>query len=125
MVSFYRENFLEGSVSVEGQEKSILLQGHASLNRAVDGDIVAVELLPEEKWTAPSGIVLEDQEDQDPGNSFIVILIYFAYIKFLLILGDEIEKEETLLNNSAKSKDRQPTGMIICSLFFYFPNELI
>lgn len=58
---------MEGSVSVEGQEKSILLQGHASLNRSVDGDIVAVELFPEEKWTAPSGIVLEDQEDQDPG----------------------------------------------------------
>jgi len=48
-------------------EKSVLLQGHASLNRAVDGDLVAVELLPESMWTAPSGIVLEDQEDQDPG----------------------------------------------------------
>ncbi|XP_057366442.1 exosome complex exonuclease RRP44-like [Daphnia carinata] len=88
-----RENFLEGSVSVEGQDKSILLQGHASLNRAVDGDIVAVELLPEDKWTSPSGIVLEDQEDQDP--------------------GDQIEKEEALLTNSAKGKDRQPTGKIV------------
>ena len=29
---------MEGTVSVEGQDKSILLQGHASLNRAVDGD---------------------------------------------------------------------------------------
>ena len=48
--TFYasRENFLEGSVSVEGQEQSILLQGHSSLNRSVDGDIVAVELLPKE-----------------------------------------------------------------------------
>ncbi len=55
---------------MEGQEKSILLQGHASLNRAVDGDVVAVELLPEEKWTAPSGIILEDQEEQDPGNIY-------------------------------------------------------
>lgn len=63
-------------MSVEGQEKSILLQGHASLNRAVDGDIVAIELLPEEKWTAPSGIVLEDQEDQDPGNNAIFILVH-------------------------------------------------
>lgn len=45
-LSLIRENFLEGTVSVEGQDKSILLQGHASLNRAVDGDVVAVELLP-------------------------------------------------------------------------------
>lgn len=46
MLCVHRENFLEGSVSVEGQDKFILLQGHASLNRAVDGDIVAIELLP-------------------------------------------------------------------------------
>ena len=44
--SILRDNFLEGTVSVEGQDKSILLQGHASLNRAVDGDVVAVEFLP-------------------------------------------------------------------------------
>lgn len=62
-----RENFLEGSVNVEGREKSILLQGYESLNRAVDGDCVAVELLPENLWTAPSGVVLEDQEEYDPG----------------------------------------------------------
>lgn len=55
-------------MSVEGRDQSILLQGHASLNRAVDGDTVAVEIFSEEKWSAPSGIVLEDEEDQDPGN---------------------------------------------------------
>lgn len=73
------------------------MQGHASLNRAVDGDVVAVELLPgiisnsfywheqffighdnnkiinyiEDKWTSPSDIVLEDQEDQDPGIRYL------------------------------------------------------
>lgn len=31
------------------------------MNRAMDGDIVAVELLPEESWTSPSEIVLEDK----------------------------------------------------------------
>ena len=62
-------------------EKSVLLQGHASLNRAVDGDLVAVELLPESMWTAPSGIVLEDQEDQDPGTKEIDLI----YLTSLLI----------------------------------------
>ena len=89
----YSENFLEGSVSVEGRDKSVLLQGHASLNRAVDGDIVAVELLDESMWTAPSGIVLEDQDDLDP--------------------GDEIDKEEALLKSSRKGVDLQPTGRIV------------
>jgi len=93
--TFYasRENFLEGSVNVEGQEKSVLLQGYESLNRAVDGDCVAVELLPENLWSAPSGVVLEDQADQDP--------------------GDELEKEEKLLRASRMSDQRQPTGRVV------------
>lgn len=55
-------------MSVESDQKSILLQGHESLNRSVDGDIVAVELFEEHLWSAPSGIVLEDQKDQDTGQ---------------------------------------------------------
>lgn len=37
------------------------------MNRAVDGDIVAIELLPEKEWQAPSEIVLQD-EGEDPGD---------------------------------------------------------
>lgn len=33
------------------------------LNRAVDGDIVAVKLLPEEEWSVPSDMVLQDEEE--------------------------------------------------------------
>lgn len=89
-----RENFLEGSVNVEGFEKFILVQGHAGLNRAVDGDTVALELLPESEWVAPSDIVLEDAED-DPGD----------------ILDDEAKMEK----EKAKSKkvEREPTGRIV------------
>lgn len=68
---------MEGTVNLTEQDKSILLQGHASLNRAVDGDIVAVEILPEDQWTAPSGIVLEDQAEQDPGTVYSVVLNKF------------------------------------------------
>lgn len=32
------------------------------LNRAVDGDIVAVKLLPQEEWSVPSDLVLQDEE---------------------------------------------------------------
>ena len=84
---------MEGTVTVEGRDQSILLQGHASLNRAVDGDIVAVELLPEELWTGPSGIVLEDEEEQDP--------------------GDNVDQVEKIISTVRKEKDRQPTGRIV------------
>uniref|UniRef100_A0A182KC56 Protein DIS3 homolog n=1 Tax=Anopheles christyi TaxID=43041 RepID=A0A182KC56_9DIPT len=62
-----RENYLEGYVRVEGIEKAVLIQGRMNLNRAVDGDIVAIEMLPESEWKAPSDVVLVDEQN-DPGD---------------------------------------------------------
>ncbi|XP_030756303.1 exosome complex exonuclease RRP44 [Sitophilus oryzae] len=56
-----RDNFLEGFVNVEGYEDSVLLQGRNGLNRAVDGDIVAVKIFKKDDWVCPSGIILEDE----------------------------------------------------------------
>jgi len=44
-----------------------LVQGHEGLNRAVDSDIVAIEMFPEDDWSAPSDVVLQD-EGADPGK---------------------------------------------------------
>uniref|UniRef100_A0A1B6DID1 PIN domain-containing protein n=1 Tax=Clastoptera arizonana TaxID=38151 RepID=A0A1B6DID1_9HEMI len=88
-----RENFLEGFVNVEGYEKPILVQGREGLNRAVDGDNVAIELLPEEEWSAPSEIVLQDDETVDTGD-----------------VGDD---EEELQKTKNKPIEKQPTGRIV------------
>ena len=45
-----RFNPWEGYVGSESVGQDILLSGRAAMNRAIDGDIVAVELLPEEQW---------------------------------------------------------------------------
>lgn len=42
----------------------VFIQGMINLNRSVDGDIVAIEMLPEEKWSCPSSLVLVDREEQ-------------------------------------------------------------
>ncbi|XP_063824089.1 exosome complex exonuclease RRP44 [Ostrinia nubilalis] len=91
-----RDNFLEGTVTVNGFEKPILLQGHIGINRAVDGDLVAVEIFPEEEWRKPSDIVLEDKAD-DPGD---------------------LLEEETVLLKTAKPVDNSkdeitPTGKVV------------
>lgn len=72
----------------------ILLQGHIGINRAIDGDIVAIEIFPEDEWRKPSDIVLEDKAD-DP--------------------GDFLEEESILLNTakSAASADISPTGKVV------------
>ncbi|XP_075971510.1 exosome complex exonuclease RRP44-like protein Dis3 [Anticarsia gemmatalis] len=91
-----RFNFLEGTVTVQGYEKPILLQGHIGINRAVDGDIVAIEIFPEEEWRRPSDIVLEDKAD-DP--------------------GDHLEEEAVLLKTAkpAAKGDEEitPTGKVV------------
>lgn len=60
-----RENYLEGFVFIGGEDesetKSIFIQGRKNLNRSVHGDIVAVRILPEEEWSCPSSLVMEDK----------------------------------------------------------------
>jgi len=86
-----RTSFLEGTVNVEGKDP-ILIQGLESMNRAVDGDTVAVELLQKEEWKSPLEVVLED-EGFDP--------------------GDTLDRDKKIVENSAKSKDVQLSGRVV------------
>ncbi|XP_023247144.1 exosome complex exonuclease RRP44 [Copidosoma floridanum] len=89
-----RENFLEGSVNCEAMEKFILVQGREGLNRAIDGDLVALELLPESEWSAPSDIILQDETEDDP--------------------GDVIDDEKILAEaKPVVAQEKQPTGKIV------------
>lgn len=65
-----RENYLEANVFLYENEKypQIFIQGYKNLNRAVNDDIVAVELLPESEWATPTSLVLEEAEDVDVGD---------------------------------------------------------
>lgn len=71
-----------------------MIQGREALNRAVDGDIVAIEILPESKWCAQSGVVLQD-DDEDLGD----------------VLEDEKQMEELMAR--AQGSEKQPTGIVV------------
>ncbi|KAL3677411.1 hypothetical protein R1sor_027359 [Riccia sorocarpa] len=61
-----RYNGFEATVSSESIGEEILIQGRMDMNRAFDGDVVAVELLPEDQWQASSlGKIAEDADDED------------------------------------------------------------
>ncbi|KAI3428619.1 hypothetical protein D9Q98_007442 [Chlorella vulgaris] len=49
-----RFNSFEGWVGSESVGADILVSGRIDMNRAMEGDIVAVELLPEDQWRGPS-----------------------------------------------------------------------
>lgn len=70
------------------------MQGREGLNRAVDGDTVAIELLPENEWSAPSDIVLQDETEDDPGD---------------VLEDDKIFNE----NKNVPRADKTPTGKVV------------
>ncbi|TWU77996.1 exosome catalytic subunit dis3 [Metarhizium rileyi] len=53
-------NYLEGSIKVPAFSKPLLILGRESINRAVDGDVVVVEMLPQDKWKEPSSKIIEE-----------------------------------------------------------------
>jgi len=57
-----RFNPYEGYVGSESVGQDILLAGRTAMNRALDGDIVAVELLPEEQWVSASAQLRKHDE---------------------------------------------------------------
>lgn len=46
-------------------EFQVLIQSRMRLNRAVDGDTVVIELLPESEWATKSELVLLDEDDAE------------------------------------------------------------
>lgn len=74
------------------------------MNRSVSGDVVAVKLLPESDWRAPSDQVLEQDtanKNQDPDDD-----------------EDEEGADSSVQSNNqitstSNSSDRQPTGIVV------------
>lgn len=54
-------NYLEGSIKVPAFPKALLVLGRENINRAVDGDVAVVEVLPQEQWKEPSTKIIEEE----------------------------------------------------------------
>lgn len=71
-------NYLEGSVHVSTFEKSFLILGRENSNRAVQGDVIVIEILPKSQWKAPSTQIIEEETlnknenaDADDGEAVV------------------------------------------------------
>ncbi|KAI0791122.1 RNB-domain-containing protein [Abortiporus biennis] len=100
-------NYLEGSVNVPAYDKPILLLGRENMNRAVQGDIVAVEILPESEWKAPTDEVVDqdatlkndDADESEEGGEDVE-----AAAEKKLVRSDSSERRHA---------ERQPTGRVV------------
>ena len=69
----------------------MFIQGRENLNRAVHEDIVAVEILPNDKWVCPSSVVTNDTTvdegeeqsliEEDLVKVYKQLWNYFSFIK--------------------------------------------
>lgn len=64
-------NYLEGSVPVPAFSKPVLLIGRENMNRAVQGDVVVVEVFDKKEWKAPADEVV----DQDSMCNMLFIAL--------------------------------------------------
>ncbi|KAI9802047.1 MAG: hypothetical protein M1825_003103 [Sarcosagium campestre] len=53
-------NYLEGSINVPAFDKPLLVLGRENINRAVNGDVAVVEVLPKEQWKTSSSRIIEE-----------------------------------------------------------------
>ncbi|KAJ3865942.1 hypothetical protein EV359DRAFT_72131 [Lentinula novae-zelandiae] len=69
-------NYLEGSVPVPAFDKPILLVGRENMNRAVQGDIVVIEVFPEKDWKAPADEVVDQEapSERQPTGRIVGII---------------------------------------------------
>lgn len=63
-------NYLEGSIftKFQGKEQAISILGRMDMNRAIQGDIVVVEILPKDQWRGESGTIVINEEDESAIN---------------------------------------------------------
>ncbi|KAJ5107891.1 Exosome complex exonuclease dis3 [Penicillium angulare] len=54
-------NYLEGSVNVPAFDKPLLILGRDNSNRAIAGDIVVIEVLPQDQWKSPSTKIVDEE----------------------------------------------------------------
>lgn len=60
-----RYNPFEAYVGSESIGDEIIIYGRSNMNRAFDGDIVAVELLPQDEWQGEKSMSIAGEEDED------------------------------------------------------------
>lgn len=72
--------------------KTIYILGRQNFNRCIQGDIVAVELLPKSEWKRSASVAIEDEDDEK-------------------LYGEE--EAEDLKHDPMTDEEAEPTGKVV------------
>ncbi|KAF9200140.1 exosome catalytic subunit dis3 [Haplosporangium sp. Z 27] len=115
-ISISSHNYLEGSIftKVDGVENTILIVGREHLNRAVDGDVIAVELLPKSEWrTTPTGVVIDEEEEKEEEENLKAEQQAATNDNDTPMTDATATTSNTTENESSKLDTPQPCGKVV------------
>lgn len=102
-------NYLEGSIKVPAFDKSLIVLGRENINRAVQGDVVVVEVLPKDQWKEPSTKIIEEETLNKDENAEVEEGEAVISEKERRALQEEVKK-----SHSKSSEGRaQPTAKVV------------
>ncbi|KAK1246904.1 hypothetical protein MKX08_000706 [Trichoderma sp. CBMAI-0020] len=102
-------NYLEGSIKVPAFPKSLLILGRENINRAIDGDVVVVELLPQDQWKSPSTKIIEEDTITKNENADAEERQDFVSDKERKALQEEVKRTQ----KASGENQLQPTAKVV------------
>ncbi|KAI3838916.1 hypothetical protein MKX03_002692 [Papaver bracteatum] len=97
-----RYNPFEAYVGSESIGDEIIIHGRSNMNRAFDGDIVAVELFPKEQWhDGKSSSIAEDEDEEDED------------VHLVPNSSDDAPRNVPEASNVMSSDSSRPTGRVV------------
>ncbi|KAI1165324.1 RNB domain-containing protein [Nemania serpens] len=103
-------NYLEGSIKVPAFPKPLLILGRDNINRSVDGDVVVVEVLPQDQWKEPSTKIIEEEaitKDENADNDEDAVDVVTE--KERRALQEQVKKAQGLTTEGRP----QPTAKVV------------
>jgi exosome complex exonuclease DIS3/RRP44 len=102
-------NYLEATIHVKQFEKPLLIEGRISMNRATQGDVVVIEVLPKDQWRSPSSTIVDEEtinKNENPAGAEEEEAIVTAGERRLLL--EEVKKA-----HGKKTITLQPTAKVV------------
>ncbi|KAJ5935401.1 Exosome complex exonuclease dis3 [Penicillium verhagenii] len=102
-------NYLEGSVNVPAFDKPLLILGRDNSNRAIAGDSVVIEVLPQDQWKSPSTKLVDEEavtRNDNPDTDDTEVVVTDRERK---ALQEEVKKAH---GKSSEGKP-QPTAKVV------------
>ncbi|KAM7260331.1 hypothetical protein ACFE04_016072 [Oxalis oulophora] len=97
-----RYNPFEAYVGSESIGDEIIIYGRDNMNRAFDGDIVAVELLPEDQWHHEKSLSIADDGDEEEDGVHLVPNS-----------ADDAPRTTALENGNSNLVSSRPSGRVV------------